>query len=77
MFNVYRVSNPNYSIDGQDAKVLVVTSDEEKAILLGSIKMQEFSEVLDFWDPALLKCELLVEDVDEFDEDYASNVIIK
>ena len=77
MFNVYRVSNPNYSIDGQDAKVLVVTSDEEKAVLLGSIKMQEFSEVLDFWDPALLRCELLVEDVDEFDEDYASNVIIK
>ena len=77
MFNVYRVSNPNYSIDGQDAKVLVVTSDEEKAVLLGSVKMQEFSEVLDFWDPALLRCELLVEDVDEFDEDYASNVIIK
>ena len=77
MFNVYRVSNPNYSIDGQDAKVLVVTSDEEKAVLLGSIKMQEFSEVLDFWDPALLRCELLVEDIDEFDEDYASNVIIK
>ena len=77
MFNVYRVSNPNYSIDGQDAKVLVVTSDEEKAVLLGSIKMQEFSEVLDFWDPALLKCELLVEDVDDFDEDYATNVIIK
>ena len=77
MFNVYRVSNPNYSIDGQDAKVLVVTSDEEKAVLLGSVKMQEFSEVLDFWDPALLKCELLVEDVDDFDEDYATNVIIK
>ena len=77
MVNVYRVSNPNYSIDGQDAKVLVVTSDEEKAVLLGSVKMQEFSEVLDFWDPALLKCELLVEDIDEFDEDYASNVIIK
>ena len=77
MVNVYRVSNPNYSIDGQDAKVLVVTSDEEKAVLLGSAKMQEFSEVLDFWDPALLKCELLVEDIDEFDEDYASNVIIK
>ena len=77
MFNVYRVSNPNYSIDGQDVKVLVVTSDEEKAVLLGSVKMQEFSEVLDFWDPALLRCELLVEDVDEFDEDYASNVIIK
>ena len=77
MFNVYRVSNPNYSIDGQDAKVLVVTSDEENAVLLGSVKMQEFSEVLDFWDPALLRCELLVEDVDDFDEDYASNVIIK
>ena len=77
MFNVYRVSNPNYSIDGQDAKVLVVTSDEEKAVLLGSVKMQEFSEVLDFWDPALLRCELLVEDVDDFDEDYATNVIIK
>ena len=77
MFNVYRVSNPNYSIDGKDAKVLVVTSDEEKAVLLGSVKMQEFSEVLDFWDPALLRCELLVEDVDDFDEDYATNVIIK
>ena len=77
MFNVYRVSNPNYSIDGQDAKVLVVTSDEEKAVLLGSAKMQEFSEVLDFWDPALLRCELIVEDVDEVDEDYATNVILK
>ena len=77
MFNVYRVSNPNYSIDGQDAKVLVVTTDEEKAVLLGSAKMQEFSEVLDFWDPALLKCELIVEDVDDVDEDYSTNVILK
>ena len=75
MFNAYRVSNPNYTINEKDVKVVIVTTDEEKALILGSAKLQEYCECLDFWDPALLKVELIDTDL-EIEDEYTSRVII-
>ena len=71
--NSYVVKN-KYSISGKCARVIVLANSEERALELASKKFSEESEVFDFWNPACLEVELIMEGVLEESEEYVSSV---